>query len=463
MNRNDFIKNASAALAGVSFLPELLSSPTKINNPKTRFIFIHKSNGTYPKVLTPPSLSPKQLKADKEKKAFEVELGQHELPKWMNAIESHKNDLTILQGISGKMCTTGHHTWCSALGAYKANERISSIKWATVDFECAKLYPSPMEHIELACFPMGGGNARGNINGIEKGFSARGARQPNYAFGSPKIALQEIFKSVSQNKNDQINYNLDRKLLDFTLRNQKKLAQNLKGIENLKIQNYAKSTEALIQRNLKIDAMASQIQNFIPLLKPQYLLDEINTVDRQFGHTEILLSSLISGLTNVITFTVDELGTPYTGLPGLESEKVNLHDVGHGKSLADHSADQIREKVRIQHMKLIDKIVKRLKNEPEGKGTMFDNTVLLYFPENGETHHSHGTEYPFMILAGTNCKLNLGNRYIRLPKHGDEGHKTLGNLWTTLLNAYGNPIEHYGDYDLSLKTVQSGPIKQLLT
>ena len=61
--------------------------------------------------------------------------------------------MTILQGLSGKMCTTGHHTWQSSLGAYKANERLSSIKWATVDFELARLFPSPFEHIELACFP----------------------------------------------------------------------------------------------------------------------------------------------------------------------------------------------------------------------------------------------------------------------------------------------------------------------
>ena len=120
---------------------------------------------------------------------FEVDLDRHELPDWMSALHGHKENLTILQGLSSKMCTTGHHTWQSSLGVYKANERLSSIKWATVDFELARLFPSPLEHVELACFPDGGGNARGNINGIETGFSARGPQQPNYAFGSPKVAM----------------------------------------------------------------------------------------------------------------------------------------------------------------------------------------------------------------------------------------------------------------------------------
>ena len=46
-----------------------------------------------------------------------------------------------------------------------------------------------------------------------------------------------------------------------------------------------------------------------------------------------------------------------------------------------------------------------------------------------------------------------------------EGHKTLGNLYTTLLNACGNPIKHYGEFDLGLNKYridQSGPIKQFL-
>ena len=113
-------------------------------------------------------------------------------------------------------------------------------------------------------------------------------------------------------------------------------------------------------------------------------------------------------------------------------------------------------------MTLVDTIVTRLKSVPEGNGTMFDNTMLFYFPDGGETHHSHGWEYPFIVMTGRNAKLDLGRRYIRLPYHGREGHKTLGNWYTTILNAYGNPIKHYGDFDLSLRLDQSGPIQRFL-
>ena len=109
--------------------------------------------------------------------------------------------------------------------------------------------------------------------------------------------------------------------------------------------------------------------------------------------------------------------------------------------------------------------VEKLKQTPEGGGTMFDHTMIMYFPENGETHHGIGSEAPFLIMSGSNCNLDIAGRYIRLPYLGNEGHKTLGNWYTTLLNAHGNPIEHYGDLDLEMsrkKLHQTGPIKQLM-
>ena len=460
-NRRDFIKAGLAGAGAMSFMPNIMAAPNN-SKPPMRFIFMHKGNGLLPSVMVPPTFGKKEMEADKKKEALEVDLDKHELPGWMKPLTAHKENLSILQGISGKMCTVGHHSWCSALGAYKANERLSTIKWATVDFELAKLFPSPMEHIELACFPNGGGNSRGNINGIEKGFSARGPQQPNYAFGSPKVAMQELFKSVSTNKQDQIKYELERKILEFRAQNENGLTQGLKGLEKTKVKNYADSFEAIRERNKKVDAMSAIIRKHIPKLDKKYLADDISTTDRQWGHTEILLSALISGLTNVIAFTADELGTTYTGLPEIENEKVNLHDVGHNKPVGKFKAEQVRDKVRHQHMKLVDTIVKRLKSVPEGNGTMFDNTMLFYFPDGGETHHSHGWEYPFVVMSGKNAKLDIAQRYIRLPYHNREGHKTLGNLWTTVLNAYGNPISHFGDFDLSLKMNQSGAIKQLL-
>ena len=461
-SRRNFIKTSVLGTGSLALMPQLLLAASPDKKPPTRFIFLHKGNGLLPNTLVPPTFDKQQKESERKKDAFKVDLDKHDLPEWMSPLADHKKNLTILQGLSGKMCTTGHHTWCSSLGVFKANERLSSIKWATVDFELAKLFPSPVGHIELACFPDGGGNSRGNINGIEKGFSARGPQQPNYAFGSPKIAMQELFKSVATDRDSKASYELEQKMLHFVAQNHAKLAKDLRGVEKPKVENYAEALQSIQARDAKIETMADAIRRNIPQLEAKYLADDISTVDRQTGHTEVLLASLISGMTNVVTYTLDELGTRYTGLPGIEGENVNQHDVGHGKAVARFSAIEVREKIRAQHMQVVNGIVQRLKSVPEGNGTMFDNTMLFYFPDNGETHHSHGTEWPFVVLAGNNTRMNLGRQYIRLPKYGTEGHKTLGNFYTTLLNTYGNPIEHYGALDVALNLPQTGPIKEFL-
>ena len=460
--RRDFLSQSLAGIGALSLASRAAVAENQPSQHPMRFIFMHKGNGLLPESLKLPTFEQEQVAAERKKAPFVADLDDHQLPEWMSPLSGHKENLTILQGLSGKMCTTGHHTWCSSLGAFKANERLSTIRWATVDFELAKLCPSPFHHIELACFPTGGGNARGNINGIEKGFSARGPQQPNFAFGSPKIALQELFKSVSADQDAQTRYQLERQVLEFLWNKEASLAGELNGIEQRKVGNYASALGDLRQQSTRVEAMGEIIRQHIPELDAKYLADDLTTVDRQDGLVEILLSTLISGMTNVVAFTADELGTPYTGLPGIEGENVNLHDVGHGKSFGGVEALDIRDKVRHQHMTLIDRIVSRLKSVPEGDGTMFDNTMLFYLPNNGETHHSKGTEWPFVVLSGSNARLDIARRYIRLPGYNQPGHKTLGNWYTTILNAYGNSINHYGALDVALTIDQKGPIEQFI-
>ena len=56
----------------------------------------------------------------------------------------------------------------------------------------------------------------------------------------------------------------------------------------------------------------------------------------------------------------------------------------------------------------------------------------------------------------------LGRRYVRLPDYAKPGHKTLGNWYATVLNAYGNNLDRYGAMDVALTIDQKGPIPQFL-
>ena len=197
-NRRSFLKSSLAATSALS-LPTLRTlagpggqSPTGLG--PRRFIFIRKSNGTFPSVYVPDTFSKTQKKAEAEKQAFEVDLDQHELPSWLRPIAAHKANLGIIQGLSCKMSENGHASYSSVMGAYNSGRNsLSGIKRATIDFELAKLFPSPFGHVELT-FASPGGVAFNS--GIVAGYSAPAPHQRNFAYADPQTAYDELFKAA---------------------------------------------------------------------------------------------------------------------------------------------------------------------------------------------------------------------------------------------------------------------------
>ncbi len=461
-SRRTFLKRTALGAGALALTPpvgQTLAKPGAQGIPR-RFIFIRKSNGIRPSELTLPTFSKQEKTLDQKKEAFELNLENNELPDWLSALDGYKKHLTILQGLSSKMSENGHWSYSSVMGAFKSGRNsLSGIKRATIDFELAKLFPSPFGHVELSLT----GNYSSFRQGIVAGYSAPSPHQRNYCYADPQTAYNELFKSVV----DPGGVDSENLMLQFLQQEETFKTKVLKGHERFKLSNHVKSLESIRSRNSQVDQMSEAIQRHLPSIAPVHQEGGLNasTPEKQNAFTDILVAALVTGLTNVVTYTIDELSTPIKGLAGNEGDHISIHELGHNGGYSGISADKIRQKIRTGHVQQIARIIDRLKQIPEGNGNMFDNTMILYFPENGEGHHSRGTEAPFVILAGDHCRLGIAGRYIRLPFHGSKGHKTIGNLYTTLLNAYGNPIEHYGDLDIEMsrkKLKQTGAIQPFL-
>jgi len=458
-SRRQFLKTTATGAGVLALSPSLdpLAAAIASEMGPRRFIFIRKSSGIRPKEAALVDFSDKYKALDEKKQPLEVDLDKHELPKWMRGLDAHKEHMTILHGLSAKMSENVHWSFSSVMGCFKSQRNtLSAIKRTTIDFELAKLFPSPFGHVELSF--------AGGRTGIVDGYSAPAPQTRNYCYADPETARNELFKSVLNpeavtSDNDMLSFLKSREGLEVV---------GIKGHEKKRQSMHIDSIEAIRARNKKLVKMAGTLAMHVPELEPVHADGGPNasTPQKQAAMTDVLVAALVSGLTNVVTYTIDDLGTPVTGLPGNETDRVGIHPLGHDEAFGGVPAWKTREQIRISHVNQIKTIIDRLKQVSEGNGTMFDNTMIMYFPENGETHHGAGTESPFLIMAGRNCKLDIAGRYIRLPYHGREGHKTLGNWYTTLLNAHGNPMEHYGDLDVEMsrkKLDQKGAIRQFLS
>ena len=453
--RRDFLKFSSLG-AGALCMPSGLFAEPPLGNLPKRFIFIRKSSGIRPAEIALPDFSDKDKAIDEKKEPLEVDLDKHELPKWLRGLDAHKEHMTILQGLSAKMSENVHWSFSSVMGCFKSNRNtLSAIKRTTIDFELAKLFPSPFGHVELSF--------AGGRTGIVDGYSAPAPQTRNYCYADPDTARSELFKSVLNPEA----VNSDNDMLSFLQSKEGLKTSVVRGNERDRQEKHVQSIEAIRERNEKLIKLSGSLAKHLPELSPVHANGGPNasTPEKQAAMTDVLIAALKADLTNVVTYTIDDLGTPVTGLPGNETDRVGIHPLGHDEAFGGVPAWKTREQIRISHLNQITTIIEKLKQVPEGKGTMFDNTMIMYFPENGETHHGVGSEAPFLIMSGSGCNLDMAGRYVRLPYLGNEGHKTLGNLYTTLLNAHGNPIKHYGDLDLEMsrkKFDQLGSIKQFM-
>jgi len=462
INRRELLKRTALGTASLALTPSFnhlraASAKHSVRFPH-RFVFIRKSNGNLPTQFGLPSFSAEELKKHEEKESFEVDLSKHELPDWLKGLDEHKENITILHGISMSVSGGGHYSYSGCMGAYKAGRDIlSNIQRATIDFELAKLFPSPFGHVEMSlAVPHG----RDHRTGIVSGYSAPAAKQRNYCYADPMTAHQELFKSVTNTSEAES----DRALLDYLHDKERRQLKGLDGDERLKISDQVDSLQSIRDRNAKVESLGAKIKQHLPDIDPIHANGGANATlpQKQAAFTDVIIGALASGITNVVTYTIDDLGTDITSLPE-NTQKTSIHQIGHGGQIS--GAALMRDAIKTHHIKQVRTLVTQLKSVPEGNGTMFDNTTIIYMPETGAGHHGPDTEAPMVLMTGKNSKLDLAGRYVRLPFHGTEGHKTLSNWYTTLLNAYGSPIEHYGDLDLTMqrnRLKQTGAIDRFL-
>ena len=462
-SRRQFLKTTSLASGSLLLQPMLQrfaleAAGVDRSKMPQRFVFVMKSSGIIPEKLEPSTLQD----AIKDKtKSVNASLADHSLSETMKPLEPFKDQLAIIQGLSGKMCRPGHSSWFGAMGVYKTGGEHNSgvILRATADAELARLFPSPFNQVGLAL--RGKGMGKESEGTLYPGITALGPGRELPFQASPDIAYQQLFGSaVASDETAQVRYGLKSNLLDFMVRDIHALNRKLPVTEREKMGHYLNAFEELQVRRERLVTMSERIRASAPEFSDRFT-SKRPTI-RQQAHIDLTAAALISGITNVVTLRLDNISTTYDDL-GLSERSV--HGIGHKETCNGKSAEEARDIIRLHHMELLADLAGQLKAVPEADGTLLDNTAIIYLSDSGNEHHGNLSEWPMLVLGGCGGRLNSVGRYVQFPNYGQQGHQTIGNWYTTLLNANGNPIKHYGNPDLTLQkngVPQSGAIADLI-
>ncbi len=452
--RRNFLKQFSLGCSGGLLLPMLdrLALGAEGALPPLRFLFVLEGNSLPPLQVHPRHLA--YVPREQRISTTVDDLRPDSLPLALQPVREFCDRLTVIQGLSGRMCSGGHSSDHGALGAYHANQG-RNIQGPTVDAVLGQSNRGVFENLVL------GISSRANV-AVDFNCSAAGVGRSLATIMDPQLAFNKLFGSVSRGS-AKADYEARRQVLDFMLEDIRHVRQRLGAMEHEKLDTYEGSFESLRSRSDQLASLEPALIRAAPAVADKYA-SAVET-ERLDAHFEMAAAALVGGLTNCVTIA-SGVGFPnfsitFKGL-GIEMAK---HSIGHALYVEDdRQAWDYSEQIRAFHFGLIARTMRALNQVPEGDGTMLDRTVVVYLSDGAETHHSLCYEWPFVVLGTAGGRLQSGGRYVQLPDYGLDGHRTLNSFYETLLNVAGISRDGFGSLDPHLdKEMHRGPLSCLLS
>lgn len=451
VSRRRFIKSLSLGASASVLAPMLdrIALGSEGGAPPLRFLFVLEGNSVPPRQVCPDGIP--FVEREARSKFVEHSLTGTTLPTALKPVEAFRDRLTIVQGLSGRMCSGGHSSDHGALGAYHANQG-RNIKAPTVDAVLGQAYPGIFENLVL-------GIASDVDKAVDFNCSAAARGRSLATLLHPDIAYTRLFGSIAEGK-ARSSFQARGNVLDYIKDDIKRAKRELGSVEKGKLDAYLSSYESLGTTSKRLVESRETLERVVPERTDKFS-SQVET-DRLDAHFELATAALIGGLTNCATIA-SGVGFPnfnvtFTGL-GIQTGK---HPIGHGLYIEDdHTAWEQSQKIRAFHFELIARTMTKLAAMPEGDGTMLDRTVVVYLSDGAETHHSRCFEWPFVLLGNAGGRLRAG-RYLQYPDYGTGGHRTINALYHTLLHAARVPRDDFGSFDPNLdKAMHRGPLEQL--
>ena len=469
LNRRQALKKLSGCIAAPLLIPfaNRLTAEARGELPR-RFLFVVKSSGLTPAELVPKDLIAEYIRPGEEKgwpnelkpsdKLIDLPLAKRDLPESLEPLNRFKDQLTILQGLSGKMCRGGHSAWYGALGCYHTGNEGTPGRaaFATIDGALANALPAIFPHVGLTL----GGKVLSGVKDsvVYPGISALGPDRPLPYQANPAMAYQDLFGVAATGSKSRAEQSLQTLLLDHMVGDIKRFQRELGSADREKLNHYLGAFEGLQDRRRKLKGLEAKIRNNVPEISDKFS-SEVET-DRLESHFDIAAAALVSGITNVAAVRADTLDVTYRGL-GISK---HVHGLGHAESVNGMTSNEARNRIRRFHMEQISRVAAKLTSVPEGDGTMLDHTLIVYLSDAAEKHHGSCTEWPFLLLAGLGQAKAGSGRYLQFPSYGKKGQRTIGNLYNTFMEYAGKPQDQFGRLDLNIDAeLQRGPLPELIS
>ena len=387
-----------------------------------------------------------------EKNWFPKEAGEDfELPFALEPLAKHKEKLLVFSGLDKKHSHQGdgHYAktanFLTGLPVRKTPGKDISVGGLSIDQLAAQQIGqlTPLPSLELGIDPVISGidSVVGYTRLYGSYISWRSPQMPVAKEINPRLAYERLFgvmkasRSTAESKEAADN----RALLDMVLEDARSLRTRLGRDDQYKLDEYLESVRD-VERRLEFFSKPDP-RDWKPTSEPVDIAAPKGEPGDHQEHVRLMMDLIAlafwtdSARVSSFMFANDVSGKDFGALiPGTAG---GHHEFSHHQDKPEKYEPYT--KINRWHSEQLGYLMDKLGAIKEGEGTVLDNSMILFGSSMSDGNRHDPSNLPIVLAGGAGGKIKTG-RHIACPKH-----TPLCNLYVSMLDRMGTPVESFGD------------------
>lgn len=255
---------------------------------------------------------------------------------------------------------------------------------------------------------------------------------PLPAEAHPRVVFERLFGEGGSAEDRQANRRSRASLLDSFGEDIARLKRRVGATDRGRIDQYLDSVREVERQIQRAEASAAQ--------------QLVHDADRPVGvpaafadHARLMFDLQVlafrADVTRIITFQLTR------ELSNRTYPEIGVPDPHHPTSHHGNDPEKVAKiaKINAFHVSLFAEFLKKMKDTPDGDGSLLDNTVVMYGSGMGNPSLHDHENLPILVAGGSNYGMR-GGSHIRY-----ESPAPLANVHLTLLDRVGVTVEKFGD------------------
>ncbi len=380
--------------------------------------------------------------------------GGYEMPFALQPLEDHRDSFITFSGLdkANSHRGDGHYAktanFLTGMPVRKTTGKDVSVGGISIDQLCAQEIGSmtPLPSLELGIDPVVSG-IDSNVGFTRLYGSYISWRSPSVPLAreiNPRHAYERLFgvyRSRNASVKDRQQSDDDRALLDLVLEDAKDLRRRLGRDDQFKLDEYLDSVRDVEKRIAFFSKEdPRRWKPTTSLGREDWAMPSGEPGDHQ-EHVRLMLDLIVLAFqtdsTRISTFMFanDVSSKNFSNL--IDGVSGGHHQLSHHQSKKENYEPY--SKINRWHSEQLAYMLDKMKNIPEGEGSLLDNTMLLFGSSISDGNRHDPENLPIILAGGGGGAIDSG-RHIACEKN-----TPLCNLYVSMLDRMGVEVESFGD------------------